>query len=383
MKKILMIVPEPFLRPRGTPLSVYGRTRALSKLGGHVDIVTYHIGEDIRLENVDVHRIPPFPFIREIPVGPSVPKIFLDLFLLIKTVIMLLKNRYDVIHSHEEGAFWGVLLAKIFGTRHVYDMHSSLPQQFGNFHYADVWVVRRIFLLLEWLVIRNSDAVIYICPELKTVIDAVDGSKPSVLIENFGAEAGFSGEAEGQEAEIRSHNGVFKLVYAGTLESYQGIDLLIGSLKHVRDVDFVLLVVGGDDQQIDHYRAMAKRLDVENRVEFVGSVSPENVEAYYRMADALISTRTKGTNTPLKIYKYLMSGKPVIATRIWSHTQVLNDEIALLAEASEEDIAEKIRQAVTDQDLLGRVTDNARNYVRERYTYDEYLRRTREIYTEV
>ena len=73
MKKdrILMIVPEPFLKPRGTPISVYGRTRALSRLGYHIDVVTYHIGEKISLPNVKVHRIPAVPFIKEIAVGPS------------------------------------------------------------------------------------------------------------------------------------------------------------------------------------------------------------------------------------------------------------------------------------------------------------------------
>lgn len=383
MKNILMIVPEPFLRPRGTPLSVYGRTRALSKLGYGIDIVTYHIGEEIELENVRVFRTPPFPFVREIPVGPSVPKIFLDLFLLIKTIILLLKYDYDVIHSHEEGAFWGVILAKLFRKEHVYDMHSSLPQQFENFHYANFWIIRTIFRLLEHLVIQNSNAVIYICPELKTVIDTVDRSKATVLIENFGAEEGFSGGGHLDEPGVDRYNGAFKLVYAGTLESYQGIDMLIGSLRHVLDVDFVLIVVGGDDDQITRYREMAKKLGVEKKVEFVGKVSPKHVQAYYQIADALISTRTKGINTPLKIYKYLMSGKPVIATKIWSHTQVLNDEIALLAELSEEDIASKIRRAVTDSNLLERVKEKAREHVRERYTYDEYLRRTREIYERV
>jgi glycosyltransferase involved in cell wall biosynthesis len=380
---ILMIVPEPFLRPRGTPLSVYGRVRALSSLGYHVDIVTYHIGDDVVVDNVKIHRIPRVPFIREIPVGPSVPKILLDVLLLGKTLAMLLANHYDVIHSHEEGAFWGTVLARIFRKKHIYDMHSSLPQQFENFRYANVSLVKSFFGMMERFVIRSSNGVIYICAELKSVIDSIDPAKPAVLIENFGAEEGLGIADSGEGVDTRDSDGQFTLLYAGTLESYQGIDLLLRSLTYLKDVSFVLLIVGGEDEQIQHYRKMADELGVIEKVRFAGKVSPERVEQYYQLADALISTRVRGTNTPLKIYKYLMSGKPVIATRISSHTQVLNDEIAILVEPDEQHIAESIRQAITDGEMLERVKENARLYVQERFSYGRYLELTRRMYASV
>lgn len=377
-----MIVPEPFLKPRGTPISVYGRTRALSKLGYHIDLVTYHIGEKISLPNVSVHRIPEVPFIKEIAVGPSLPKIVLDFFLMVKTVLMLLARDYDIIHSHEEGAFWGAFLAKIFGKKHIYDMHSSLPQQFGNFHYANFSVVRAVFAWFERFVIRNSQGVIYICPDLKTVIDEIDKNKSTVLIENFGAEEGFSNNKT-DPVELENCNGKFKLLYAGTLESYQGIDLLVNSMKHIESSDFLLLVVGGEAEQIKKYEKMASEIGVEGRVRFLGKVSPTEVEAYYQVADALISTRVKGTNTPLKIYKYLMSGKPVIATRIWSHTQILNENIAVLVDVDESDVAEKLNRVISDRDALRKIQENAREYVKEKFTYEEYLRLTSSIYESV
>ena len=114
-----MIVPEPFLKPRGTPISVYGRTRALSKLGYHIDLVTYHIGDHVELENVEIHRIPRVPFIHEIPVGPSIPKIFLDVLLFIKTLSLLITRKCDIIRSHQDCHFWGPLCALIFIKKHI------------------------------------------------------------------------------------------------------------------------------------------------------------------------------------------------------------------------------------------------------------------------
>ncbi len=62
--RILMIAPEPFLEPRGTPFSVYHRARALVSLGYQVDLVTYPIGEQVELPGLRIYRSPALPFRR-------------------------------------------------------------------------------------------------------------------------------------------------------------------------------------------------------------------------------------------------------------------------------------------------------------------------------
>ena len=47
-----------------------------------------------------------------------------------------LTRRYDAVHSHEEGGPIGVVLATMLRVPHLYDMHSSLPQQVANFGYS-------------------------------------------------------------------------------------------------------------------------------------------------------------------------------------------------------------------------------------------------------
>ena len=83
--KILMIAPQPFFQPRGTPFSVLGRLHTLSKLGHNVDLVTYHIGQDVQIPNVTIHRIKKVPFIKNIKIGPSITKIPVDILLFFKS----------------------------------------------------------------------------------------------------------------------------------------------------------------------------------------------------------------------------------------------------------------------------------------------------------
>src|SRR5207302_3751425 len=78
---ILMIAPEPFFEPRGTPFSEFHRIRALTSLGHTVDLVTYPFGEDVTMAGLRVFRSWRPPFVRGVQVGPSLAKIPLDALL--------------------------------------------------------------------------------------------------------------------------------------------------------------------------------------------------------------------------------------------------------------------------------------------------------------
>jgi Glycosyl transferase 4-like domain len=182
--KILMIAPEPFFTPRGTPFSIRGRIQALVALGHSIDLVTYHAGEDISLPGLSICRTPWIPWIRVVPIGPSFAKIFLDILLFGLALVKVATHRYDVIHTHEEAGLMGTLLAPLANAQHLYDMHSSLPQQLANFGSYNYSLVVKFFEMLERFVIHRADAVITICPELLERVTAIDRGRPCFLIEN-------------------------------------------------------------------------------------------------------------------------------------------------------------------------------------------------------
>ncbi|MBF6592206.1 MAG: glycosyltransferase, partial [Ktedonobacterales bacterium] len=118
--RILMVAPEPFFQPRGTPFSVFHRARALGRLGHEIDLVTYPIGEAVSLPRVRIIRSGRVPFLRRVKIGPSLAKIPLDALLLVRTVGMLLRHRYDCIHTHEEAGLFGAILSRVFRLPHIY-----------------------------------------------------------------------------------------------------------------------------------------------------------------------------------------------------------------------------------------------------------------------
>ena len=113
--RLLMLAPEPFFEPRGTPFSEYHRIKALVELGHHVDLVTYPIGRDVTLPNLRIFRGPRPPFVRRVPIGPSAVKVVLDTLMLFTVARRALAGGYDAVHSHEEMGLVGVWLARLAG----------------------------------------------------------------------------------------------------------------------------------------------------------------------------------------------------------------------------------------------------------------------------
>ncbi len=384
---ILMIAPEPFFEPRGTPFSEFHRIKALIALGHTVDLVTYPFGRDVEMPGLRVFRCLRPPLLRHVRIGPSWAKVPLDMALAATALRRAMGTPYDAVHSHEEGGLIGVVLSAMLGVPHLYDMHSSLPQQLSNFDFSSsrplVWAMSAI----ERLLVRRSRVVIVICQQLVEVVRAIDPLVPTVLIENAPG-SGDPPEA-GASPALRAAWGIEPQVpvvlYTGTFEAYQGLDLLYAAAARVRATrpDVRFLVVGGQPDQVEAARTQARSAGAADVVIFTGQRPADEIPQFLDAATVLASPRSRGTNTPLKIYQYLRAGRPIIATRLLTHTQVLDDSVAVLTEATPEAYAAGILRAVDDPAEADAIGRRARELADTKYSYEAYLERTRHAYAEL
>jgi glycosyltransferase involved in cell wall biosynthesis len=261
-------------------------------------------------------------------------------------------------------------------------MHSSLPQQLSNFAFSRSPLVRGVFLAIERLMIRRSRVVIVICPALEETVRAIDPHAQTVLIENAPGSAGDHATPE-QAAAVRRQFGLAAaaplVLYTGTFEAYQGLDLLYEAMAIVAAArpDARLLLAGGKADQVSRAREQARAAGIEAVAVFAGERPASDIPAYLLAADVLVSPRSRGTNTPLKIYQYLRSGTPIVATRLLTHTQVLSDHTAVLTGATPRELAAGILDVLSDPDRAARLGREARELAETKYSYDAYLDRTR------
>jgi glycosyltransferase involved in cell wall biosynthesis len=389
--KVLVVAPQPFFTPRGTPLSVYYRTMVMAEKGVTIDLLSYGEGQNVDISGVRLIRIPRIPGIGPVAIGPSWKKLFLDGFMFMWTVALLVRHRYDVVHAHEESVFWCRFLKPLFRFRLIYDMHSSLPQQLSNFQFTKSRMLLETFRALEDTCLRRADAVVTICPDLKdyALRTGVDPSR-HLLIENSIFEdvrlQHTVSETEERGWLARTHGSPIDtsrpiILYAGTFEHYQGIELLIQAftIVHASRPDVQLVLVGGAPSQVAAAAALVSRLGLDSTVALTGRVSKSMAMRYTAASQVLVSPRVQGTNTPLKIYEQLASGKPLVATRIWSHTQVLDDSVCIMVDPEPESIASGLLRAIADPDHAHQVASRARALYEREYARPVYERKIQRL----
>lgn len=381
--KVLFLAPQPFFEERGTPIAVLEIIKVLSNLGHEIDLYTYPMGRGVELSQLKIIRAPMVPFLKKIQPGPSYGKFLLDTLLFLKTSLSVFRKGYDVVHAVEEAAFFGVFLSRWLKIPLIYDMDSSISSQIFYTGFIKNSLILRLVSSIEKWTIKNSAIVITVCGSLTDIVKREFPEKPVFQIEDlplFIKEVPDENIAKFKK-DLDIHDEVV-IVYTGNFERYQGLDLLINAIpyvsKEVKNVKFLL--VGGEERQINDLREKCKSLGVGEKVIFEGKRPLEEMPAYMVVADILVSPRIEGTNTPLKIYTYLKSGRPIVATNLPTHTQVLNRDVAILTEPDPISLAEGIILLARDKGLREELGKRGADYVDSISSYKRFYDKVSEVY---
>ncbi len=375
--KILVVAPHPFYQERGTPIAVKLLVETLSGFGHEIDVLTFHEGENIDVKNVRLYRIAKPPFANNIPIGFSPKKLTADVYLTFYLAYLLSKNNYDVIHAVEESVFPAAFFNFFARKKLIYDMDSSMADQLIE-KWKGLERISKILNGFEHWAMKRSDVVLPVCRYLVDKVRRYDPNKKVFILEDIA----FESNDRGKNEDIRKTMNTNKIVgmYVGNLVHYQGIDLLLEGVAKLNSDNFSLAIIGGKPEDIKKYKSMSERLKISENVHFLGPRPLSQLPFYLSQADILISPRIKGKNTPMKIYSYLASGKPVLATNIYSHTQVLNKENSFLVEPEPESLAKGLEKLIENEELRNRIGETGKQTAMENYSLESYKRKLRKVY---
>jgi glycosyltransferase involved in cell wall biosynthesis len=365
--RILMLVPQPFYTERGTPIAVDLLLRELSNKGHEVDLITYHLGADRDFRGLRTFRIRPWPRPRGVAVGFSFAKIYCDLFMLARSVSLLRRGRYDVVHAVEESVFIAMLLRLFFRVPYVYDMDSWMSSQLCD-RFKIVRPLRGMLEFFESLAVKRAIAVVPMCDALVEKAAQYRSAGIHVLRDVSLQQGGAVEGVENLREQLHMKGSV--LMYIGNLEPYQGIDLLLESFAQANlgEGTADLVIIGGQPEHITRYVAKAAALGIGGRTHFIGPRPVTAIGAYMAQADILVSPRLEGTNTPMKVYSYMDSGRALIATDLWTHTQVLDQTMAALAPPEADAFADAMSHLLRHPEERRRLAGNARRVVAQRHS---------------
>jgi glycosyltransferase involved in cell wall biosynthesis len=286
---------------------------------------------------------------------------------------------YDVVHAVEEAAHLAAPLARLLRLPLVVDVDSSIPDQLRRSGFAArgplPWAAER----LERHALRHAAAVITVCGSLTEGVRARAPRAPVFQVEDPPlVEAASLDRAAA--AALRRSLGIGPgpvVLYSGNLEPYQGVDVLLQAAPRVPEAWFVFM--GGEPAAVEALRARAGA----GRVVFAGQRPPSELPSFLALADVLVSPRLHGENTPFKIYTYLASGRPLVATRLPTHTQILDDSVAVLVEPTPSGLAGGIRTVLADPLQADERAARGRALIERDYSPRRYAEKVARAYAAV
>ncbi len=377
--RILLIAPQPFYEPRGTPMNVLQMCRVLTEAGSTVDLATFPLGQPVEMAGLEIHRGLAIPGIRHVPIGFSWSKVLCDLSLAGLVLWLFLRRRHVVVHAIEESVFLALPL-RWLGAPLIYDLDSLISDQLAYSGAVRSPRVLRWVAALEDYALRSASAAITVCRALTEAVRSRQPELPVFQIEDAPLEESSRDPEPRAVAALRQRLGLEgrkTVVYTGNLESYQGLELLLeaAAILRPRLPEACFVLVGGDASQVERTEGRARELGLEPCFRLVGQRPPAEMPEWLALADALVSPRTEGTNTPFKIYGYMRSGRPIVATEIESHTQVLDTSTAALCAPEATSLAATLEAVLRDPARYGTLAELARERLDHDYGLPAFRRK--------
>ncbi len=382
--KVLMLSPHPFYQERGTLIAEKLIIRALTERGYQIDLLTFNEGDDVDYPGLAIHRVKPLPKIKNVRPGFSIKKLLLDVLVFFKFIDLMIRNRYHVVHASEESAFMALVICPLFKTPYIYDMDSSMATQILD-KAAFLRPLERVLRWLESLPMRHADLVVPVCNALAD--DVAKYRSTGIHVLKDVSLASTDSEQSAPVIDIRQNYQIKgkMFMYIGNLESYQGIDLMLDafSIYCSRHVESRLIIIGGEQEGIERYRIKCQQLSIQQAVVFMGKQPVAQIGSFMSQADILLSPRTQGVNTPMKVYSYLGSGVVVLATDLPTHTQVADSTTAYLCAADKKSFAASMETLSMDADLCNELAENAKKLIAREHSYPVFRSKLYEIYDDL
>ena len=294
-------------------------------------------------ESFSIKKIPVFDLILFSNIlGPMAN--FIESFsFAIFSVWQLRKSDFDIIYSRDQFTLW---LLSFSNYKFIYEMH-KLPNH--------PWLYKRIW--------RKAVKIITITGVLKNSIIKTGVEASKILVAHDGVDLDMFEAINNNVGELRAElnlpEGQFLAGYVGkfkTLGQEKGLKTMIESLP-LLDKEIKIAFVGGDETEVKEYKSLAQRFNVLSRCIFIGYQSYKNMIKYMKAMDALVLPSPDSPlayySSPLKLFEYLASGRPIIASDLPALREILNDKNSLFFKPDNSaDLARAIKMLRSSQ-MLG------------------------------
>jgi 1,2-diacylglycerol 3-alpha-glucosyltransferase len=372
--KVCMLAACPFPANHGTPGSIRELAEATADRGHEVHVVTYHIGEDLPLRGVKLHRIADWTGERGIIVGPTKYRPLYDFQMIFKTISVMRKYGCDLMHAHGYEAALAARCAKPFVRRPIlYSAHNRMGDELASYgFFKSERVANALAWVLDHTVPRMGDRCIPHSVNLqKFLLERGLGDRSEPVL-NFGID--FENHPRGNRERLRRECGLGDepiVLYSGVIDQFQRLDLLIGAMAQVlKRLPRAKLLILANVPNAKHEAAIrdeAERLGISSSVLLRAPCDMEKGLRLLSICDVAVVPRPCAPGFPIKLLNYMAAQRACVMYASSVSGLSHGEHVWLAAEDTADSLGAAITRVLRDGSLRTRIALGGHYFVRNRH----------------
>ena len=305
----------------------------------------------------------------------------------VKTLQLLKKERYDLIHERfEMVGGTGMIASAITRIPLILEVNDPLLEL-----NAEPWQ-RLPLSLLKILQFSQAQAIICQTPQIKGAIWS-ESSKYRVFVIPNGADPSRFPPTPLPQEKMK------KIGFIGSFMPWHGVRGLIRAFALVRDEipESELLLIGNNRNHRNELLDLLSQLGIEKHVEMTGAVSPDMVPELLSSCGVLVASFTPDLDrdrceyyqrfgfwwSPLKIFEYMAAGRPVVSPKLGMIPKYIGEAGMTYDAGDEQQLADRIIELLTNDTLAKELGGRGRERVARLYNWETIAHITRMVYTSV
>ncbi|HJQ78633.1 MAG TPA: glycosyltransferase family 4 protein [Lacipirellulaceae bacterium] len=372
--RVCVLAACPFPANHGTPGSIRELVEATAERGHEVHVVTYHIGENLPLAGVQLHRIPDWTGERGVIVGPTRYRPLYDFQMIFTAIRTILRHKLDLIHAHGyEAALVAACCRPVVRRPVLYSAHNQMGDELASYNFfRSKRLANGLAWLLDRTVPRLGDRCIPHSVNLQEFLLARGLAGRSEPVLNFGIDVDQRPTCDRER--LRNQLGVGDdpiVFYSGVIDQFQRLDLLLRAmayvLRRIPRAKLLLLSTIRNEKHEEAIRREASRLGIAKSLILRVPSDMEKGQRLLSICDVAVVPRPGAPGFPIKLLNYMAAQRPCVMFASSASGLSHGEHVWLVGEDTGPALGKGIVRLLNDAPLRERLAAGGNRFVRARH----------------
>ena len=225
---------------------------------------------------------------------------------------------------------------------------------------------------IEQYLFSNADMIIAVSQGVKDYIGSVAAEAQVTILPNGIGPYLCAQRNHGTRENLGGGN--FLVGFVGSMKPWHGVDLLLQAFHGLPPDDGDRLVFVGEGPMAASVRDTSEKLGLDNRVTLTGAIDHERVPEALKAMDVLVAPYPQTTDfylSPIKIFEYMASGRPIVASRVGQVAEILQHEknALLVPPGDTAALTNALLRLKSDPEFGARLAQSANQEVKTAHTW--------------